>query len=96
MPPEAEFTEHYRSHYQQGAEEPLTVHGCSLPPLHTDDILTKDDLEFGLRSLNSNRSPGHDGCAQEYLKQGGSVLFNWMYVLLVRIWRFTADLPLID
>ena len=96
MPPEAEFTEHYRSHYQQGAEEPLTIHGCNLPPLHTDDTLTKDDLECGLRSLNSNRSPGHDGCAPEYLKQGGPVLFNWMYVLLVRIWTFTADLPLID
>ena len=96
MPPEAEFTNHYRNHYQQGTEEPLVVHGCNLPPLHTDDTLTKDDLVSGLRSLNSNRSPGHDGCAPEYLKQGGLVLFNWMYVLLVRIWTFAADLPLID
>jgi len=25
MPPETDFTEHYRTHYQLGAEEPLEV-----------------------------------------------------------------------
>ena len=32
MPPEPDFTTHYRTHYQPGTETPLEVHGCALPP----------------------------------------------------------------
>ena len=96
MPPETEFTEHYRTHYQPGNEEPLEVSGCELPPSATDDTLTRDDFDSGLKSLNENRQPGHDNCAPEYLKRGGSLLLKWLYVLTVRIWTFTSDLPTID
>ena len=37
MPPEADFTEHYRTHYQLGTEEPLEVHDCTLPASLFDD-----------------------------------------------------------
>ena len=52
MPPEAEFTEHYRAHYQLGNEEPLKVFGCALPPSATDDTLSRNDFDYGLHSLN--------------------------------------------
>ena len=74
MPPEKEFTEHYRTQYQLGAEEPLDFYSCELPNSPSDDALTRDDLVSGLRSLNANRQPGHDNCAPEYLKRGGPVL----------------------
>ena len=31
MPPESDFTNHYRAHYQPGTETPLEIHGCALP-----------------------------------------------------------------
>ena len=96
MPPETEFTEHYRQHYQLGAEEPILVSGCELPPSDTDDTLSRADFDAGLRRLNENRAPGHDKCAAEYLKRGGSRLANWLFVLMVRVWPFASDLPLID
>ena len=40
MPPEADFTEHYRAHYQLGTEEPLDISSCSLPPTASDDLLS--------------------------------------------------------
>ena len=73
MPPENEFTDHYRTQYQLGAEEPLHVHGCDLPAFPTDVVLTRNDFDSGLRSLHSNRQPDHDNCAPEYLKRGGPV-----------------------
>ena len=96
MPPETEFTEHYRTHYQHGNEDPLMVSGCELPPSVIDDTLSRDDFDCGVRSLNENRSPGHDGCAPEYLKRGGALVLNWLYVLMVRVWTFASDLPAID
>ena len=54
MPPEAEFTEHYRQHYQPGNEEPIDVSGCELPPLATDDTLSRADFDAGLRCLNED------------------------------------------
>ena len=51
---------------------------------------------MGVRKLNSNRQPGHDGCAPEYVKNAGPVLLQWLFVLMVRIWTFVCDLPVID
>ena len=96
MPPESEFTEHYRKHYQAGNEEPLHVDSCELPVIESDETLTRNDFANGLRHLNDNRAAGHDKCAPEYLKRGGPLLLNWIYVLMVRIWTFTSDLPVID
>ena len=96
MPPETEFTEHYRQHYQLGAEEPILVSGCELPPSDTNDTLSRADFDAGLRRLNENRAPGHEKCAAEYLKRGGSRLANWLFVLMVRVWTFASDLPLTD
>ncbi len=96
MPPEEEFTKHYRAHYQLGAEEPLEVSGCELPASLSDDVLARDDFDSGLRSLNANRQPGHDDCAPEYLKHGGAMLHQWLFVLMTRIWTFACDLPLAD
>ena len=96
MPPESEFTAHYREHYQLGSEEPLDVSGCDLPSLLTDDVLSRADFDAGLARLNENRSPGHDKCAAEYLKRGGGQLVNWIFTLLVRVWTFATDLPPID
>ena len=70
MPPEKEYTEHYRKQYQLGAEEPLDIDSCELPNSPSDDALTRDDLVSGLRRLNANRQTGHDNCAPEYLKRG--------------------------
>ena len=96
MPPEADFTEHYRTHYQLGVEDPLEVSGCALPVSASDDTLSRDEFDLGLRSLNANRSPGHDGCAPEYLKRGGPVLHEWLFVLITRIWTFVSELPVVD
>ena len=96
MPPEVDFTEHYRTHYQLGAEEPLEVAGCELPDSTSDDVLSRDDFDCGLRSLNANRQPGHDDCPPEYLKRGGPVLHQWLFLLMTRIWTFVCDLPLVD
>ena len=96
MPPEAEFTEHYRSHYQLGAEEPLELASCSLPPSVSDDELSLTEFESSIRSLNANRQPGHDNCAPEYIKCGGPVLHQWLFVLMTRIWTFVCDLPVAD
>ena len=68
MPPEADFTEHYRAHYQIGSEEPLDISSCALPPTASDNSLSREEFDSGLRRLNSNLQPGHDNCAPEYLK----------------------------
>ena len=96
MPPEADFTEHYRTHYQLGTEEPLEVHGCALPASLSDDTLSRDEFDAGLRCLNANQSPGHDGCAPEYMIHGRSVLHSWLFLLITRIWTFVSDLPVMD
>ena len=96
MPPVSEFNEHYQKHYQLGDEEPIDVAGCSLPTVLTDEVLKRADFDAGLQRLNENRSPGHDKCAAEYLKRGGSQLASWIFVLLTRIWTFTTNLPPID
>ena len=96
MPPEKEFTEHYRAQYQLGPEVPLEVSGCVLTASPLDDVLSRDDFDSGIRSLNANRQPGHDGCAPEYLKCGGPLLHQWLFVLMTRVWQFVCDLPLVD
>ena len=96
LPPESDFTDHYRSHYEPGDEVPLELHSCELPPCADDDTLTCTDFDAGVRSLNSNRSAGQDNVVPEYIKHGGPVLLQWMFVFMTRIWSFTCDLPLID
>ena len=46
--------------------------------------------------MNENRSPGHDSCYAEYLKRGGPVLANWLFVFITRVWTFVSELPVID
>ena len=46
--------------------------------------------------MNSNRAAGQDNIAPEYIKHGGPVLLKWIYVLMIRIWTFAADLPIVD
>ena len=96
MPPENEFTNHYRTHYQAGTENPLEVSGCALPPCASDDILSRDDFDTGVRSLKENRQAGHDECAPEYIKRGGPMLLQWLFTLMVRVWTFRCDLPETD
>ena len=96
MPPEHEFTAHYRQHYQLGPEDPITLAGAELQPSVSDDTLSQDDFDNALHCLNENRAPGHDKCAAEYLKRGGPRLTSWLFTLLVRIWTFASDLPTAD
>ena len=96
LPPEADFTEHYRSHYDLGTETPSSVHSCDLPILACDETLTRDDFDAGVRSLNSNRSAGQDGMAPEFIKHGGPALLQWIFLLMQRIWSFASELPVID
>ena len=96
LPPVTDFTEHYRTHYELGDESPLEVQSCELPSCDEDDTLTRKDFDEGVHSLNSNRSPGHDNVAPEYIKHGGSVLMQWTFVLMTRIWSFACDLLHID
>lgn len=96
MPPEADFTNHYRTHYQLGPETPAEIASCSLPASESDDILTREEFDSGLRKLNENRQPGHDNCAPEYIKRGGAILHEWIFVLMLRIWTFACNLPAID
>ena len=96
LPPESDFTAHYRSHYQLGPEDPLEVAGCDLPPSTSDDTLTRDEFDAGVRKLNANRQAGQDGCAPEYIKHGGPLLLHWTFTLMLRIWTFVCDLPVID
>ena len=96
LPPVSDFTEHYRSHYQLGDEEPLELHSCELPPSADDDILSRDEFDAGVRKLNSNRAPGQDNVAPEYIKHGGPVLLHWTFLFMARIWSFVCDLPLED
>ena len=79
-------------HYQV----PLVVSGCELPSHDNNDKLSRDDYDTGLHRLNANRAPGHDKCAAEYLKSGGPLLANWLFVLLSRVWSFASELPPID
>ena len=96
LPPESDFTDHYRSHYEPGDEVPLELHSCELSPCADDDTLTYTDFDAGVRSLNSNRSAGQDNVVPEYIKHGGPVLLQWTFVFMTRIWSFACDLPLID
>jgi len=45
LPPEADFTEHYRSHYELGTETPLCVAGCEIPNSELDDTLSRGDFD---------------------------------------------------
>ena len=96
LPPESEFTAHYRDHSQLGAESPLEVAGCDVPKFASDEILTRKDFDEGIQRLNSNRKPGHDGCAPEFIKHGGAVLKNWLFVLMVHIWNSVCNLSTAD
>ena len=95
-PPVSDFTNHYRTHYELGPEEPLDIYGCELPPSESDDHLSQEDFDKGVSKLNSNRAAGQDNIAPEYIKHGGPILLKWIYVLMIRIWTFAADLPIID
>ena len=96
MPPEAEFTEHYRNHYKPGPEQPLQIDGCELAASVEDETLSFADFACGIKSLNENRSPGLDDCAPEYIKRGGLKLWQWLFTLMTRLWVFACDLPSID
>ena len=41
LPPEADFTKHYSTHYELGAETPLSVSGCELFPSDSDELLSQ-------------------------------------------------------
>ena len=84
LPPESDFTDHYRSH-GPGGGVPLELHSCELPPCADDDTLTCTDFDAGVRSLNSNRSAGQDNVVPEYIKHGGPVLLQWTFVFMTRI-----------
>ena len=96
MPPEPEFTEHYRNHYQPGPEQPLHIESCELPESVEDDTLSREEFEAGIKKLNENRSPGVDDCAPEYIKRGGPKLLQWLFVFMTRLWLFATPLPSID
>ena len=96
LPPESDFTEHYRSHYELGPESPLDVHTCDVATLPADETLTQDDFDAGVRSLNSNRSAGQDGVAPEFIKHGGPILLRWVFFLMQQIWSFASELHVID
>ena len=96
MPPEAEFTEHYRAHYQPGPEQPLKIAGCSLAASAEDDTLLREEFESGVKCLNENRQAGIDECAPEYIKRGGTMLLQWLFILMTRLWSFACNLPTID
>ena len=96
LPPVADFTEHYQTHYELGPETPLEVAGCELPPLESDELLSRDEFDYGVSCLNSNRKAGQDDVAPEYVKHGGPVLLQWLFVLMVRIWTFVSALPVTD
>ena len=96
MPPESDFTEHYRSHYQPGPEQPLHISSCDLPASGEDDTLSRESFDAGIKSLNENRSPGVDDCAPEYIKRGGPKLLQWLFTLMTRIWLFATTLPSMD
>ena len=96
MPPENDFTKHYREHYKAGNESPIELSSCELPPSDKDDTLTITDFEAALHSLNENRQAGHDEVAPEYLKRGGPILQHWLFTMMLRIWTFCCKLPPID
>ena len=96
MPPENDFTKHYREHYKAGNESPLELSSCELPPSDKDDTLTITDFKAALHSLNENRQAGHDDVAPEYLKRGGPILQHWLFTMMLRIWTFCCELPPID
>ena len=85
MPPERDFTDHYRNHYQLGPEEPLYLTGCDLVNSAADETLSRDDFKSGIDSLNENRQPGHDECLPEYVKHGVTKLSQWLFLLITRI-----------
>jgi len=96
LPPESDFTAHYSNHYQAGDESPLEIAGCDVQEIASDETLTRKDFDDGVQRLNTNRQPGHDGCAPEFVKHGGPVLLHWLFVLMTRIWTFACDLPTAD
>ena len=96
LPPVSDFTDHYRAHYEPGDEEPLELQGCGLPPSVADDTLSRAEFDAGVRSLNSNRASGQDNATPEYIKHGGPVLLQWLFVFMTRLWTFSCDLPLVD
>ena len=63
----------------------LSLIECELPISDSDETLSRDDFDAGVRSLNSNRSAGHDGVAPEYIKRGGPILLQWIFFLIQRI-----------
>ena len=76
MPPESDFTEHYRSHYQPGPEQPLHISSCNLRASGEDGTLSRESFDAGIKSLNDKGSPGVDDCDPEYIKRGGSKLLQ--------------------
>ena len=96
LPPESDFTDHYKSHYELGPEPPAVVYGCELPPSTSDDNLTREDFDKGVQKLNANRAAGHDDIAPEFIKHGGNFLHNWIFILMQRVWTFACELPSTD
>ena len=93
---ECDFTDHYKTHYQLGPEEPIHLAGCDLANSASDETLSHDDFKSRIASLNENGQPGHHGCFPEYVKHGGTKLNQWLILLMTRIWTFACDLPVID
>ena len=79
LPPEADFTKHYSSHYEPGDETPLSVAGCDLPESTSDNTLSRDDFDKGIQSMNSGRAAGSDHVAPELIKHAGSTFVISFY-----------------
>ena len=46
--------------------------------------------------MNANRAAGHDNMLPEFIKHGGSVFLQWIFILMSRIWSFACELPTAD
>ncbi len=56
----------------------------------------REEFESGVKCLNENRQAGIDECAPEYIKRGGTMLLQWLFILMTRLWSFACNLPTID
>ena len=72
------------------------MQGCELPSSAHDDTLSQEEFDAGVKNLNSSRSAGQDNVAPEFIKHGGAVLLQWIFILMQRIWSFVCELPVAD
>src|ERR1043165_5836853 len=60
----------------------------SLPPREDDeDEILLEEVEWAIKHLKNNRSPGLDGITGEMIRAGGDELMKEMHVLCKQIWN---------